>query len=107
MDDPQACRILCDVEVQDVPTIATDEEKAIEQAEGDRRDSEEVHRGNRFSVIAEEGKPVLGRLREALCKQADFVVVDRNVLTIPVEELGDTKILWTILGGKTIFESKP
>jgi predicted amidohydrolase YtcJ len=40
-------------------------------------------------------------------KQADFVVVDRDVLTIPVEELRDTKILRTILGGKTIFESKP
>ncbi len=40
-------------------------------------------------------------------KQADFVVVDRDVLTIPAEELRSTKVLWTILAGKTVFESKP
>src|SRR5260370_34469992 len=60
LDDPRACRMLGDVEVQDAPTIMTDDEKAIEHAEGDRRNSEEVHRGNRFSVIAEKGKPAPG-----------------------------------------------
>src|SRR5258708_29724079 len=45
LDDPQACRMLCDIEVQDPPTIMTDDEKAIERAEGDRRNSKEVHRG--------------------------------------------------------------
>ena len=35
--DPRACRMLCDIEVQDTPTIVTDDEKAIERAEGDRR----------------------------------------------------------------------
>jgi hypothetical protein len=44
--------MLCDIEVQDTPTVVTDDEKAIEHAEGDRRNSEEVHRGNRFPVIA-------------------------------------------------------
>jgi hypothetical protein len=29
----------------------TDDEKAIKRAEGDRRNGEEVHRGNRFPVI--------------------------------------------------------
>jgi hypothetical protein len=53
LDDPRACRMLCDIEVQDAPTIVTDDEKAIERAEGDRRNSEEVHRGNRFPVIME------------------------------------------------------
>ena len=55
--------MLCDIEVQDTPTVVTDDEKAIEQAEGDRRNSEEVHRGNRFTVITEKGKPARGRLR--------------------------------------------
>src|SRR5258708_29912888 len=63
LDDPQACRMLGDIEVQDTPTVVTDDEKTIEHAEGDRRNSEEVHRGNRFPVIAEKGKPALGRLR--------------------------------------------
>src|SRR5712692_6478489 len=67
LDDPRASRMLCDIEVQDAPTIVTDNEKAIEQAECDRRNSEEVHRGNRFSVMTEKGKPALGRLRISTC----------------------------------------
>jgi hypothetical protein len=51
--------MLGDIEVQDAPTIVTDDEKAIERAEGDRRNSKEVHRGNRFPVITEKGKPAL------------------------------------------------
>ena len=54
--------MLCDIEVQDTPTVVTDDEKAIERAEGDRRNSEEVHRGNRFPVITEKGKPASGWL---------------------------------------------
>jgi len=56
-----------DIEMQDAPTIVTDDEKAIEHAEGDRRNSEEVHRGNRSPVIAEKGKPALGQLRISRC----------------------------------------
>src|SRR5260221_2428666 len=40
LDDPQACRMLCDIEVQNAPTIVTDDEQAIERAEGDRRNRE-------------------------------------------------------------------
>ncbi len=50
-----SCRMLCDIEVQDTPTVVTDDEKTIERAEGDRRNSEEVHRGNHFTVITEKG----------------------------------------------------
>ena len=67
LDDPRACRMLCDIEVQDTPTIVTDDEKAIERAEGNRRNTEEVHRGNRFPVITEKGKPARGRLRISRC----------------------------------------
>jgi len=49
--------MLCDIEVRDTPTVVTDDEKAIERAEGDRRNSEEVHRSNRFPVTAAKGKP--------------------------------------------------
>jgi len=52
--------MLRDVNVQDAPTIMIDDEKAIERAEGNSRNSEEVHRGNRFPVIMEKGKPALG-----------------------------------------------
>jgi len=38
-------------------------------------------------------------------KQADLVLVDRDVLTIPVAELRDTKVLWTMVGGKILYRA--
>jgi predicted amidohydrolase YtcJ len=38
-------------------------------------------------------------------KQADFVLVDRDVTTVPVEELRDTKVLWTMFGGKMVWSA--
>src|SRR6266704_3831433 len=67
LDDPRACRMLCDIEVQDATTIVTDDKKAIEHTERDRWHGEEVHRGNRFPVITEKGKPARGRLRISRC----------------------------------------
>jgi hypothetical protein len=67
LDDPRACRMLCDIAVQDAPTIVTDDEEAIERAKGDRRNREKVHRGNRFPVITEKGKPASGRPRISRC----------------------------------------
>src|SRR6202158_3042157 len=67
LDDPRACRMLCDIEVQDAPTIVTDDEKAIERAEGDGRTRAEVHRGTRFAVITEKGKLARGRIRISRC----------------------------------------
>ena len=80
--------MLCDIEVQDAPTIVTDDEKAIERAEGDRRNSEEVHRGNRFPVITEKGKPALGRLRISRCPF--HPTRDRS--------LGDKVVYWPLSG---------
>src|SRR6202795_302804 len=70
LDDPRACRILCDIEVQDTPTIVTDDEKAIERAKGDRRNREEVHRGNRFPVIR---RKVSQRLAGSESRGARFI----------------------------------
>jgi predicted amidohydrolase YtcJ len=39
-------------------------------------------------------------------KQADLVLVDRDVLTVPSEELKDTKVLWTMVGGKTVHHAE-
>jgi predicted amidohydrolase YtcJ len=36
-------------------------------------------------------------------KLADLVLVDRDVLTVPVEELKDAKVIWTLFGGKTVY----
>jgi predicted amidohydrolase YtcJ len=39
-------------------------------------------------------------------KLADFVVLDRDLLTCPVDDIKDTKVLATYLGGVQVFEAK-
>ena len=39
-------------------------------------------------------------------KSADLVLLDRDVLTISPEEMRDTKILWTMAAGKTVYRAK-
>jgi predicted amidohydrolase YtcJ len=36
-------------------------------------------------------------------KLADFIVVDRNVLAIPADELKDVKVLQTFVGGRSVY----
>ncbi len=55
LDDPTARRMLRDINVQDAPTIVTDDEEAVENAERHRWHREEVHGGNRFPMVAKEG----------------------------------------------------
>jgi predicted amidohydrolase YtcJ len=39
--------------------------------------------------------------------QADMVLVDRDVLTVSPEELKDTKVMWTMFGGVTVYHAQP
>jgi len=39
--------------------------------------------------------------------QADLVLLDRDVLTVSPEELKDTKVVWTMLGGTTVYRAQP
>jgi predicted amidohydrolase YtcJ len=39
-------------------------------------------------------------------KRADLVLLDRDVLTISPAELRDTKVLWTMVAGKTVYRAK-
>jgi len=39
-------------------------------------------------------------------KQADLLLVDRDVLTIPVDELRATKVLWTMVGGQILYRAQ-
>jgi predicted amidohydrolase YtcJ len=54
---------------------------------------------------------VLNQLNEigsiAAGKQADLVLVDRDVLTVPVAEVKDAKVLWTMFGGRIIYGTAP
>ena len=38
-------------------------------------------------------------------KLADMIVIDRDILTCPEDDIKDTKVLRTILGGKTVYEA--
>ena len=37
-------------------------------------------------------------------KRADLILLDRDVLTISPEEMRDTKVLWTMVGGKIVYQ---
>jgi predicted amidohydrolase YtcJ len=39
-------------------------------------------------------------------KRADLVLLDRDVLTISPEEMRDAKVIWTMVGGKTVYQAK-
>ncbi len=38
-------------------------------------------------------------------KYADFIMIDRDILKCPVEDVKDTKVLLTMVGGKTVWEA--
>ncbi len=40
-------------------------------------------------------------------KQADLTLLDRDVMTVAPEEMRDTKVLWTMVGGEWVYRAKP
>jgi len=40
-------------------------------------------------------------------KLADLVLIDRDVLAVPAEELKETTVVWTMLGGKVVYGAAP
>ena len=39
-------------------------------------------------------------------KLADLIVIDRDVLTCPAGDVAKTKVLYTIVGGKVVYEGR-
>ena len=39
-------------------------------------------------------------------KRADLILLDRDVLTDSPEDMRETKVVWTIVGGKTVYHAK-
>ena len=62
LSDPGARRMPGHVAVEDAPPIMRNDEKAVKNAEGERRHGEEVHRGNRFAMVVQKSYPSLCRL---------------------------------------------
>ncbi|PYY03133.1 MAG: hypothetical protein DMG69_33080 [Acidobacteria bacterium] len=58
----------------------------------------------RNSALAMNQQDIIGSIAPG--KQADLVLVDHDVLTVSPEELRDTKVIWTMEGGKTVYHAK-
>jgi predicted amidohydrolase YtcJ len=39
-------------------------------------------------------------------KRADLILLDRDVLTVSSEEMRETKVLWTMVGGRTMYRAE-
>jgi hypothetical protein len=63
LNHPGTCRMTSHIEVQDLPSVVTDHEKAVKQAKSHRRDSEEIHRRDSFAMVLKKREPPFSRLR--------------------------------------------
>src|SRR5229473_2699546 len=59
MCNPLCCRVGCDADPREVPTIEPHDNEGIEQIEANGRDNKQVHGGNVWSMITQEGSPSL------------------------------------------------
>jgi predicted amidohydrolase YtcJ len=57
--------------------------------------------GSAFAEFSEKEK---GVLRPGML--ADLVVLDRDISAVPAQEILETKVLRTVVGGKTVYETK-
>jgi predicted amidohydrolase YtcJ len=57
--------------------------------------------GSAYAEFAEKDK---GSLQPGML--ADFVVLDRDITAVPAQKILQTRVLRTIVGGKTVYESK-
>jgi predicted amidohydrolase YtcJ len=57
--------------------------------------------GSAFAEFAEKQK---GKLAPGML--ADFVVLDRDITSVPAAKILETKVLRTVVGGKTVYEAK-
>jgi len=58
----------------------------------------------RNGVMTMEKEDVTGTIEPG--KSADFIVINQNILEVPVEKIHDTRVLKTVLRGHTVYESK-
>jgi predicted amidohydrolase YtcJ len=57
---------------------------------------------NAARVLGQQDR--LGSLRPG--KQADLALIDRDVLTVPAEQMRDSKVLWTMVGGRVVYHAE-
>jgi hypothetical protein len=57
--NPKCIGISRHIEMQDLPPVVADDEKAVQNTKRERWDGEEVHRGNGLAMVSEERQPSL------------------------------------------------
>lgn len=67
--------------------------------------AEAIVHATRDAAWASRSEHLHGRLAEGL--YADFVVLDRDIFTRPLEELLDTRVLRTVVGGRVVHRAQP
>ncbi len=67
-----------------------------------RKDALELYTINAAKVIDREDE--IGSIEVG--KKADFVLMNKNLETIPNEEILDTNVVWTMFGGKIIYQAE-
>ena len=67
----------------------------------DLRSSIAMHTRNSAFQLGQEA--LSGRIREGL--QADLLVLDRNILRVPLRKVSKTKVLMTMVGGRILRRS--
>ena len=75
--------MFCHIAVEDSPTVMCNDEEAIKHAGGHRRNGEEVHRRNSFTMVAQKCRPLFCRLRIPLGRIA-LMMVAAALLSLPV-----------------------
>jgi hypothetical protein len=60
LDNPSTGRMSSDIDVHNASPVMADNEKAVEHAERESRDREEIHRGDGFAMIAKKRQPAFG-----------------------------------------------
>ncbi|HEY6672231.1 MAG TPA: amidohydrolase family protein, partial [Solirubrobacterales bacterium] len=65
------------------------------------RSSIAMHTRNSAFQLGQEARS--GRIREGL--QADLLVLDRNILRVPLRKVSKTKVLMTMVGGRILRRS--
>ncbi|HEX9943251.1 MAG TPA: amidohydrolase family protein, partial [Thermoanaerobaculia bacterium] len=58
-------------------------------------------RGAAYAEFAEDRKGTL-----APGKLADFVVLDRDLTTVPPETIREVKVVMTVVGGRVVYEAR-
>jgi predicted amidohydrolase YtcJ len=64
---------------------------------------EAVKSFTRWAAYASFEEDMKGALRSGML--ADFVVLSADIMTIPVQEIPNTKVVTTVLGGKIVYQS--